>query len=192
MKISSRSLLLCPMLLVASMAFGQHRTFNVNPDASTVNFTLGDVMHSVNGTFHVQSGSVDFDTADPKISGSVVVAAGSGKSGNDTRDHKMAKDILEAAKFAEVSFVPTSYQGNISTSGDSTIQVAGTFTIHGTPHDLTVPMQIHMDGANCTVKTHFVLPYVKWGLKDPSNFVLRVAKEVGIDLVLVGRLSSSS
>jgi hypothetical protein len=52
-------------------------------------------------------------------------------------------------------------------------------------------MQIHIDGNNCTAKTHFTVPYVKWGLKDPSFFVLKVAKEVEIDLSLVGQLSSN-
>jgi hypothetical protein len=77
----------------------------------------------------------------------------------------MTKDILNASRFADVSFVPHGYKGAISLSGDSTIQVTGTFTLHGTPHELTVPMQIHIVGKNCTAKTRLAVPYVKWGLK---------------------------
>jgi hypothetical protein len=62
-------------------------------------------------------------------------------------------------------------------------------TLHGSAHTLTVPMQLHIDGNRCTAKTHFIVPYVQWGMKDPSTFVLRVAKEVSIDLVLVGQIS---
>jgi polyisoprenoid-binding protein YceI len=176
-------------LLLASHALAQHQTLTVDPDASHVVFSLGDVLHSVQGTFHVRNGSVDFDRSAPSISGEIIVAAGSGESGNKSRDHKMSKDVLDAPHFSDVSFAPHSYQGTINATGDSQIQVTGTFTLHGTPHELTVPMQIHIDGANCTAKTHFTVPYVKWGLKDPSTFLLRVGKEVQIELTLLGHLS---
>jgi len=173
-------------------AAAQQQTLKVEPQSSVVAFSLGDVLHQVHGTFHVQSGTVEFDPRASKIGGSVVVAAGSGKSGNDARDRKMNTEILDAAHFAEVSFAPRSYQGAISPAGDSRIQVTGVFTLHGAQHDLTVPMEIHIEGTNCTVKTHFAVPYVKWGLKDPSAFILRVSKEVEIDLSLVGALTRPS
>ena len=192
MNILVHSLVISIPLFLASATFAQHQTFTVNPDSSQVAFTLGGTGHHVQGTFHVQSGSVDFDRIAAKISGSVVVAAGSGNSGETSRDRKMNSDVLDTAHFAEVLFVPQSYQGTIAASGDSTIQVAGTFILHGTPHDLTVPMQIHIEGTKVTAKTHFAVPYVKWGLKDPSIFVLKVAKEVDIDLTLAGNLSAAN
>jgi polyisoprenoid-binding protein YceI len=143
----------------------------------------------VQGTFHVQRGTIDFDPSAQKISGTVIVAAGSGNSGAPSRDKNMNTNVLDTAHFAEVTFAPSSYQGTLAPAGDSTIQVSGAFTLHGTPHDLTVPMQIHIDGANLTAKGHFTVPYVKWGLKDPSIFVLKVAKEVDIDLALSGQLA---
>jgi polyisoprenoid-binding protein YceI len=102
----------------------------------------------------------------------------------------MTDTVLDAPHFADVSFAPQSYQGTAAPSGDSTVQLTGTFTLHGTPHELTVPMQIHIDGANCTAKTHFIVPYVKWGLKDPSVFILKVTKEVDVNLILIGHLSN--
>jgi polyisoprenoid-binding protein YceI len=119
-----------------------------------------------------------------------VVAAGSGKTGNDSRDHKMTTEVLDAAHVSEVSFAPESYQGTILPSGDSIIQVTGTLTLHGAAHEMTVPIQIHIEGTNCTAKTHFTILYVTWGLKDPSVFVFRVAKQVDIALTLVGHVSA--
>lgn len=188
MKTIATPLCLALSLALAPAALAQHQTFAVNPDASKVAFSLGGNAHHVDGTFHVQSGAIDFDRSAQTISGSVVVAAGSGNSGDQGRDKKMNADVLDGSRFADISFVPRSYQGTVAASGDSNIQVTGVFTLHGTPHDLTVPMQIHIDGKNLTAKTHFTVPYVKWGLKDPSIFILKVAKEVDIDLTLTGNL----
>ena len=100
----------------------------------------------------------------------------------------MNTDVLDVPHYADISFVPKSYQGAIAAIGDSTIQGSGVFTLHGTPHDMTAPMQIHIDGTTLTAKGHFTVPYVKWGLKDPSIFILKVAKEVDIDLTLSGQV----
>jgi polyisoprenoid-binding protein YceI len=191
MKTITRSLFALLPLVLVSAAFAQHQTFTINPDSSEVNFAMTS-HDTVKGTFHVEKGSIDFDRNAPTLSGLVVIAAGSGKTGNDGRDKKMTNEVLDAAHFADVSFAPMSYQGAIAAQGDSTIQVTGVFTLHGTPHVLTVAMQIHIDGAKCTAKTHFIVPYVKWGLKDPSIFILKVAKEVDVDLSLVGFLSPVS
>lgn len=179
-------------LFFAHSALAQHQTFNVDPNASQVAFALGGSGHHVNGTFHVQGGAVDFDSTAHTISGSVVVAAGSGNSGEASRDKKMNKEVLDVERYSEITFVPQKFDGAVAPTGDSTIQVSGTFTLHGTPHDMTIPMQIHIDNGAITAKTHFVVPYVKWGLKDPSVFVLKVAKEVDIDLTLTGKVSPAS
>jgi len=182
--------LLAFALVFTAQSRAQRQTFAISPESSDVSFTLGGNTHTTHGTFHVQAGSIDFDRSTSKIFGSINVSAGSGKTGNDTRDKKMTNEVLEASRFADVTFAPQSYQGTIAPTGDSTIQVSGIFTLHGTPHDLTVPTQIHIEGANCTAKSHFIVPYVKWGLKDPSVFILKVAKEVDIHLTLAGHLSN--
>jgi polyisoprenoid-binding protein YceI len=176
-------------VILTPAAFAQHQTFVVNPDASEVKMTLNTTHEVVNGTFHVQSGSVEFDHGAPKMSGSIAVAAGSGKTGNGSRDKKMNKDILKVEQYATVSFEPKTYAGVIAPSGDSTVQVTGIFTLLGTPHEITVPMQVHLDGAGATAKAHFVVPYVQWGLKNPSFLIWKAEDDVAIDLSLVGAIS---
>lgn len=186
------SAVIATSLLFANAAVAQHQTFTVDPNASQVAFALGGNGHHVSGTFHVQSGTVNFDRTAHTVSGSITVAAGSGTSGETSRDKKMNKDVLDVQRYSEITFVPQKFDGAIAPTGDSTVQVSGIFTLHGTPHDITVPMQIHIDADTLTAKTHFVVPYVKWGLKDPSVFILKVAKEVDIDLTLVGRVTPAS
>ena len=182
--------LLALAVILAPAALAQHQTFAVNPDASEVKITLKTTHELVNGTFHIQSGSVAFDRSTPKMSGSVVVLAGSGKTGNGSRDKKMYKEILRVEQYATVSFEPKSYTGAIAPSGDSTIQVTGLFTLLGTPHELTIPMVVHLDSTTATAKAHFSVPYIQWGLKDPSFLFWKADKDVAIDLFLAGRLSN--
>jgi len=177
-------------VMLAPVAFAQHQTFAVNPDASEVKMTLNTTHEVVNGIFHIQSGSIEFDRSAPKMSGSVVVLAGSGKTGNDSRDKKMYKDILKVDQYTTVSFGPNTYTGTIAPSGDSTIQVNGVFTLLGIAHDLTIPIQIHMDGSKAMARAHFVVPYVQWGLKNPSFMFWKAENDVAIDLNLAGQVSN--
>jgi polyisoprenoid-binding protein YceI len=177
-------------VILGPAALAQHQTFVVNPDASEVKMMLKTTHEVVNGTFHIQSGSIEFDRSSPKMSGSVAVLAGSGKTGNDSRDKKMNKDILKVDQYTTVSFAPKTYTGTIAPSGDSTIQVSGVFTLLGNPHDLTIPIQIHMDGSKATARAQFVVPYVQWGLKNPSFMFWKAENDVTIDLNLVGQISN--
>jgi polyisoprenoid-binding protein YceI len=174
---------------IPAAALAQHQTFVVNPEASEVKMTLKTTHEVVNGTFHIQSGSIEFDPGSPGMSGSVVVLAASGKTGNSSRDKKMYKDVLEVEQHATVSFEPKSYAGALAASGDSTIQITGIFTLLGTPHEITVPALVHLEGTTASVRAHFVVPYVQWGLKNPSFLIWKADNDVAIDLSLSGRLS---
>jgi polyisoprenoid-binding protein YceI len=123
------------------------------------------------------------------MSGSISVVAGSGKTGNNSRDKKMYKDILKVEQYATVSFEPTTYAGTLAPSGESNVQVTGIFTLLGTPHEITIPMLVHLDGAGATAKGHFVVPYVQWGVKNPSFLIWKAENDVAIDLNLVGTIS---
>jgi polyisoprenoid-binding protein YceI len=176
-------------VLLATSALAQRQTFAVNPAASTVTMTLKTNHETVIGTFPLQSGTVEFDRSTAKMAGSVNVLT-AGKTGNDLRDKRMDKEILLVERYATVNFAPKSFTGTLARPGDSTLQVTGIFTLLGTPHELTIPMQIHIDDAGATVRAHFVVPYVEWGLKNPSILFWKTEKDVDIDLALTGKLSN--
>jgi polyisoprenoid-binding protein YceI len=161
---------------------------SLDTNRSEVHFTLTDTLHTVQGTFRIQQGEVTFDPASGKASGSILVDALSGQSGNSVRDHRMAKDELKATDYKTVTFAPTRFTGTFNPEGDSTLQVHGLFTLIGTPHEIDVPMQVQVNGQQIHAVGSFVVPYVQWGLRDPSTFMIKVNKEVHVDLDLSGTL----
>lgn len=175
------------LLILACTAPGQalfNVVYNVDASQSRVAFTLGDVLHTVHGTFKVKRGSIRFDSSAGTASGEIVVDSASGDSGSKARDKRMHRDILESQKFPEITFAPSRVRGTVNPSGESKVEVDGTFTIHGTSHALTAPAVVNASGHRLQTKVHFAVPYVSWGMKNPSTLFLRVGESVDIDMDL--------
>jgi polyisoprenoid-binding protein YceI len=188
---ASYKLLRRALLLTAAVAptlHAQGNKLSLDPTRSEIHFTLTDSLHSVHGTFHIQQGEIAFDPSTSKAAGSISVDALSGQSGNSVRDHRMTKDELKAPDFKTITFAPTRITGTLNSTGDSTLQVHGVFTLLGTPHEIDLPMQVQVSGDQLHTVGSFAVPYVQWGLKDPSTFMIHVNKEVRIELSLVGTL----
>jgi hypothetical protein len=43
--------------------------------------------------------------------------------------------------------------------------------------------------ATAGARTHITIPYIAWGLKNPSTFLLHVSDQVEVDIAAVGRLT---
>jgi len=175
------------LCLIAVTLQAQETTFELDPEKTTVEFTLGDILHTVHGTFKAKSGNLRLDPASGLVSGAFVIDATSGQSGNKTRDRKMHNEILESAQYPEVRFTPNKITGAIAPQGSSTIQVQGVFTLHGSDHDITLSVPVKVTGNEAVANINFQVPYVAWGLKNPSTFLLRVSKEVEISITATGR-----
>jgi polyisoprenoid-binding protein YceI len=176
------------VLLPASQAFAQKGVLELDPAGTQVSFMLGDVLHTVHGTFKLKRGTVKFDPVTGHASGMVVVDATSGDSGSHARDHKMHKDILESAQYPEIIFTPQQVQGQVLPQGDFKVQVLGAFAMHGQSHPLTLVVQAHLAGEHLTADTNFTIPYVGWGLKNPSTLFLRVNDSVDIAIHAAGQI----
>lgn len=186
-KIALQSTILLTAAVLAPTLHAQQK-LTLDPAHSEIHFTLSDTLHTVHGTFHLQQGDISFDPATGKATGSILVDALSGQSGNSTRDHRMTDDELKASSFKTITFSPSSFTGTFNPTGDSTVQVHGTFTLLGTPHEIEVPMKLQVTADQLRATGSFAVPYVQWGLKDPSTFMIHVNKEVQIDLSLTGTL----
>jgi len=165
----------------ALAASTQSISLQCDPAQTTAKFTLGDSLHTVHGAFKVKRCDIRFDLASSKLEGEIVFDATSGESGNASRDRKMQKNVLESARYPEIAFRPGRLEGNVAPSGTSLVQVSGLFGIHGAEHEITVPVEVDLEADHWTASAHFPVPYVKWGMKNPSILFLRVGDTVTID-----------
>lgn len=161
----------------------------VDVTKSKVNFTLGSTLHTVHGIFALKHGAIRIEP-DGKASGEIVADATSGQSGDSGRDKKMHKDVLESPKFTEVVFRPDRVDGKIPASGAVSVQMHGMFALHGSEHEMTVPVTGEVNGDHWSGKATLKIPYVAWGLKSPNTFLLKADPVVEVELELVGTIDA--
>lgn len=161
------------------------------PAQTQIHWTLDAFVHTVHGTFQLRSGTVRFDPATGNASGELTADARSGDSGNGSRDGKMHKSVLESAKYPDIIFKPRHVEGHVPDHGKATLNVDGSFLIHGAEHAFTMPIDVDVEPDHVGADSKFSIPYVSWGLKNPSTFVLRVDQKVDLEIHASARILSN-
>jgi polyisoprenoid-binding protein YceI len=192
MRILPRQFLILCLTLLALLKFAvpasaQQASIELDPAQTAVHFTLKTSLHTVHGTFRLKSGKMSFDPLTAKVSGLFVVDASSGESGNSGRDAKMHREIIESQTYPEITFSPREVEGPVQLQGDSQVQVKGTFRLHGQDHEIAIPVGLRISGSELTLDTNFSIPYLSWGLKNPSTFILRASDTVQLSVHAVGQ-----
>lgn len=166
--------------ILAAVALAQTTSLEIDPDKSEVEFVVGSTLHTVHGSFHLKSGTMQFDPDTGQASGALVVDAASGSSGSSARDHRMNKEVLQTDRYPDIVFRPHRVEGKVAAEGNSQVQLHGIFSIHGADHEMTVPVDVQASAGAYTSTAHFQVPYIKWGMKNCSTFILRVNDTVDI------------
>ncbi len=179
------------LFVTCAAAHAQSTQLKLDAAKTRITWTLGDVLHTVEGTFALKAGTIVFDEQTGDASGQIVVDATSGNSGNGMRDSKMKNDVLESARYPEIVFTPKHVSGFVAGSESSTVQVAGDFNIHGGTHPLTLTLPITLKGTAIDAQTKFDVPYEQWGMKNPSTLFLKVSNTVQIRIEAVGEILTS-
>jgi polyisoprenoid-binding protein YceI len=172
--------------LYVSIAFAtdensHQKTVVLKPEATAIHWTLSGNMHTVHGTFELKRAVMDLNLEDGSVDGLVEVNATSGQSGNTARDQRM-QSILESDRYPIISFHPTKVIGRVMPFRDEVVTVEGIFRIHGADHPLQMQINIHPKGTAIILKTEFAVPYVDWGMEDPSILFFRVDRTVNIEV----------
>jgi polyisoprenoid-binding protein YceI len=179
------------LVLVAFPAAGEttrSAAVELDPQRTVIHFTVGGALHETHGTFRLERGAIDVDPATGATRGVVVVDAASGDSGSAARDHRMRDRVLEADAHPEIEFRPARIDGVLGTQGEFDGTIQGALRLHGATHEIGMTAHGQLAGSDLTATCHFSIPYVAWGLTDPSVLFLEVAKEVSIDVSAVGHV----
>lgn len=177
--------------LVAAAPADQ-RTLTLDPAATTVRFTLGATLHKVEGSVRVDGGEIRFGAAGGPASGRIVVDAKSADTGHEGRDADMHRKVLESERFGRFVLRPTETIGDLAPTGTSRIELHGELEIYGGAHPVSLPAELTVDGERLSGTATLTVPYVEWGMKNPSKLFLRVEKLVEVQIDLVGTLSQAA
>lgn len=179
-------LLLTLTSLVSALA--EQATLDLDPARTKVEFSLWSTLHTVHGSFKLKKGTLRFDPNGGAASGEIVVDAASGDTDNSGRDKRMHKEILETPKYSEAIFVAQKVEGAVAASGESDVKVSGVMKFHGADHPMTLPVHVKIAGGDADATLKFDVPYIEWGLKNPSNFLLKVEDKAHMEIHALGSL----
>lgn len=174
----------------AAQSAARQIVLSFNPDQSKINWNVDSTLHEVHGTFRLKSGSLQIVPDGGKASGEIIVAATSGESGNTSRDARMHKEIIESPKYPDAVFRAAGFDGTLNISGASDVTLRGTIVIHGSEHPLSIPVHAELTANSWKGTGKFTVPYTQWGMKDASNFLLKIKPQVFVEVEFAGTIKN--
>jgi polyisoprenoid-binding protein YceI len=180
--------LLFALALAAPSVQAAPRVLTLSPEHTKVSFVVEATGHDVEGLLALRSGAVRFDPATGDASGELVVDLATAGTGNKSRDKTMHQEVLETPKFPLATFRAARLRGDVPEDGDAEVALEGVLSLHGADHPMTLTGKLHVAGGRLVGEVDLPIPFVEWGMHDPSWFVLKVAKVVNVHVHVEGDL----
>jgi polyisoprenoid-binding protein YceI len=181
--------LICRLAIAAdTVPQGKLAVLELDPAKTTIAYSLQGWPHHTQGNFALKHGLIRLYPQTGKMDGIIIVDAASGNSGHSVRDERMKSTVLEVTRFPDISFAPQQVVSHGNVREEFPVAVRGMMSLHGLNHDLTIGAIVRREGNNVTIHCEFPIPFVKWGLEDPSIMMFKVSKEVDISLTINAHL----
>ena len=175
-------------LAVGRSVAADERILTIDAAATKIAFTLGATFHTVHGAVQLAHGEIRFDSAGGTASGEIVVDARSAQTGNSSRDANMQRDVLESERFPTIVFRVEALELLSRSETNAQVRLRGTLDMHGQRVAWELPATLTTHGNHLAIASSFRVPYVDWGMHDPSSFLLRVDRFVDVSVSAEGTL----
>lgn len=176
-------------LVLAPDLRAAEQVLELDPGVTAVHFTVAATGHDVHGSFQVSAGRIRFDPATGFAAGEIRVDALSATTGSSSRDKTMQGEVLESDRFPLFVFTAERLSGTLPAAGEGKVELRGVLTLHGAAHPVTLAATVNVEGDRLALAADLEIPYVEWGLHNPSILFLRVADVVAVHIEGAGRLS---
>jgi polyisoprenoid-binding protein YceI len=189
-------------LLFASLANAQQTPSHAKPSAAIparnveihfdpaltqIHFKVGSLLRDVRGTFQFKGGALAVDPDSTLAQGELLVDATTGRTGNAARDKEMQDEVLETKRYPSIFFHAEHLRGQVpKTDGSSDVIAEGMLNIHGSDHPLQMKVHLVRVGNALSATTHFTVPYVEWGMKNPRGAFSHLSRTVQVDVSAKG------
>jgi polyisoprenoid-binding protein YceI len=196
--------LLSVSLLCASLASAQQTPSHAKPSAgiparnieihfdpasTQIHFKVGSLLRDVRGTFQFKGGALAVDPDSTLAQGELLVDATTGRTGNAARDKEMQEEVLESRRYPSVFFHAEHLRGQVpKADGSSDVIAEGMLNIHGADHPLQMKVHVVRVGNALSATTHFTVPYVEWGMKNPRGTFSHLGRTAQVDVSAKGTI----
>jgi polyisoprenoid-binding protein YceI len=158
-----------------------------DPASTQIRFKVGSMLRDVRGSFQFKGGALAVDPDSTLAQGEMLVDATTGRTGNAARDKELQEDVLESKRYPSIFFHAEHLRGQIpKTDGSSDVIAEGMLNIHGADHPLQMKVHLVRVGNSLSATTHFTVPYVEWGMKNPRGSFLHLSKTAQVDVSAKG------
>ena len=162
----------------------------LDPAATEISFTLGATLHTVRGRFALTTGELTFDPETGAASGEIRVDARSGDTGIDRRDRVMHEEVLDSAGHPLLVLRPERIEVKRRDADALRGTLFGSFEVRGASHPLALAFEGTRSGERARVTVTFDVPWVAWGLPNPSNALLSVDDTLAVAVSAAGKLAT--
>jgi polyisoprenoid-binding protein YceI len=166
------------------------QTLVLDPAATSVEWTLGATLHTVSGGVRVVEGAIRFDADSGAASGEIVLDATSASTGLALRDRNMHREVLESGRHPRIVYRAERLRVLRRGAADAEVELEGVLEMHGERHPLALPARLATRDGRIAIETGFRVPYVDWGMQDPSTLFLSVDRFVDVRVRSEGRIAS--